>query len=289
MFTTTQILLMSVGTILLVAWIYLFVVSRKHAPLFEGISEKEFPLRELYPIGYELLERVGYTFRSRNDIQLRQLMDVLFTRQYAEFYMRAVRSQQVTFGFTLLVLSFGLYGLTGSVGFFALMLIVSGLAVYYYGDQVKARVRRRGDAMYRDFCEMVSSLALLTNAGMILREAWTQTSLGGDSVLYEEMQLAVREMQNGTPDTEAIQTFGARSMLPEIKRFTSTLVQSVQRGGSDLPALLTAQSTESWHLKKQAVQREGNKAGSKLLFPMILMFMGILVMLVVPMFLSMGI
>ncbi|MGP7959726.1 type II secretion system F family protein [Sanguibacter sp. A247] len=289
MFTPAQVILMSVGTIVLAGWIYLFIAGRKHAPLFEGITEKEFPLKDLYPIGYELLERTGYSFRSRSDLQLRQLMDVLFTRQYAEFYMRAVRSQQVTFGLTLLVLSFGLYGITGSFGFFVVMLVLTALAVYYYGDQVRNRVRRRGEAMYRDFCEMVSSLALLTNAGMILREAWTQTSLGGDTVLYEEMQLAVRDMQNGTPDTEAIQTFGARSMLPEIKRFTSTLVQSVQRGGADLPALLTAQSTESWHLKKQAVQREGNKAGSKLLFPMILMFAGILIMLVVPMFLSMGI
>lgn len=287
--TTAQIILMSLGTVLLCGWIALFVVGRKHAPLFEAISEKEFPLRELYPIGYTALEMTGYSFRSRGDLQLRQLMDVLFTRQYAEFYMRAVRAQQVTIGLTLLVASFGLYGITRSESFLVLLIILSGLAAYYYGDQVRTRVRQRGEAMYRDFCDMVSSLALLTNAGMILREAWTQTSLSGEGVLYEEMRLAVTAMHNGTPDAEAIQQFGARSMLPEIKRFTSTLVQSIQRGGADLPMILTGQSTESWHLKKQAVQREGNKAGSKLLFPMILMFGGILVMVVVPMFLSLGV
>lgn len=287
--TTSQIMLMSLGTILLAGWIALFVLGRKHAPLFEGISEKEFPLRELYPVGYTLLELTRYSFRSRADLQLRQLMDVLFTRQYAEFYMRAVRAQQATVGLTCLVASFGLYGITRSGGFLFLLIILSGLAAYYYGDQVRTRVRQRGEAMYRDFCDMVSSLALLTNAGMILRDAWTQTSLAGDGVLYEEMRLAVSAMQNGMPDAEAIQQFGTRSMLPEIKRFTSTLVQSIQRGGSDLPTILTGQSTESWHVKKQAVQREGNKAGSKLLFPMILMFGGILIMVVVPMFLSLGV
>ncbi len=287
--TISQIALMSLGTVLLAGWIVLFVVGRKHAPLFEGISEKEFPLHELYPVGYTFLEITRYSFRSRADLQLRQLMDVLFTRQYAEFYMRTVRAQQVTVGLTCLVASFGIYGITRSAGFLVILIILSGLAAYYYGDQVRNRVRLRGEAMYRDFCDMVSSLALLTNAGMILRDAWTQTSLAGDGVLYEEMRLAVSAMQNGTPDAEAIQQFGTRSMLPEIKRFTSTLVQSIQRGGSDLPTILTGQSTESWHVKKQAVQREGNKAGSKLLFPMILMFGGILIMVVVPMFLSLGV
>lgn len=287
-FSIGQMVVMTIGTLLLAGWIYLFLAGRKYASLFETLDEKEFPLRELYPIGYVLLEKTKYTFRSRSDLQLRQLMDVLFSRQYADYYMRTVRSQQVAIGLTLTVLSFGIYGLTNSPTLLVLTLLVAALAVYYFADQVKTRVRRRNDELVRDFCEVVSVLALLTNAGMILREAWEQTSHGGTSVIYKEMQFSVEQIQNGMSEADAIQAFGTRSMLPEIKKFTAILVQSIKKGGGDLPSILTAQSTESWHLKKQTVQAQGNKAGSKLLLPMLLMFAGILMIVIVPMFLSMG-
>lgn len=286
---TSQAVLMSVGTVLLAVWIVFFVRGRKDAPLFASLDEKEYPLKELYGIGYSILATTRYSFRTRSDVKLRQFMEVLFTRQFAEFYMRAIRAQQVTVGLTLAVASFGLYGLSGSVALLFLMLVASGLAAYYFHDQVKTRVRRRSEEMVRDFCDVVSTLALLTNAGMILREAWVETSLAGDTVIYQEMQLSVERIQNGVPEIDAIQTFGARSLLPEVKKFTSLLVQGIQRGGTDLPAMLTAQSSESWHLKTQLVKRESSKAATKLLMPMMLMFGGILVMVVVPMFLSLGI
>ena len=285
----TQIVLMSIGTALLGVWIVFFVRGRKDAHLFAGLEEKEYPLKDLYGLGYSLLATTKSSFRTRSDVQLRQFLEVLFTRQYAEFYMRAIRSQQVTIALTLAVLSFGLYGLTSSAMLLLLMLVASALAAYYFHDQVKTRVRRRSEEMVRDFCDVVSTLALLTNAGMILRDAWVETSLAGDTVIYQEMQLSVEKIQNGVPEIDAIQTFGARSLLREVKKFTSLLVQSIQRGGTDLPTMLTAQSSESWHLKTQLVKRESSKAATKLLMPMMLMFGGILVMVVVPMFLSLGI
>ncbi|MGO1318594.1 MAG: type II secretion system F family protein [Cellulomonadaceae bacterium] len=288
-FTTTQLVLMGTGTALLALWLVLFVKGRKHEPLFAQLDEKDFPLKDMYGLGYAALSMSRYSFRSRGDVQLRQFMEVLFTRQYAEFYMRTLRAQQVTIGLTLTVLSFGLYGITGSVGFLVLLLIVSALAAYYFHDQVKSRVRRRSEEMVRDFCDVVSTLALLTNAGMILREAWVETSLSGESVIYTEMRQSVEQIQNGMPEIDAIQAFGTRSLLPEVKKFTSLLVQALQRGGNDLPAMLTAQSTEAWHHKTQLIKRESSKAGSKLLLPMMLMFAGILIMVVVPMFIGMGI
>lgn len=286
--STGQIVLMSVGTVLLVAWACLLVVGRKHESMFATLEPKDFPLRAIYPVGYALLEQVRYSFQSRGDSRLREQLEVLYDRQYSEYYMRTVRAQQASAGLTLLVLSFGLYGLTGSSALMVLTWVLAGLTAYYFQNAVTVRIRQRNEQMIRDFCEVVSTLALLTNAGMILREAWRQTSLGADRVIYQEMRLSVEEIDNGMPEVEAIHRFGIRSMLPEVKKFASTLAQSVAKGGGDLPATLTAQSSESWHIKKQLVQRESNKAASKLLFPMLLMFAGILVMVIVPMFLGIG-
>ena len=48
------------------------------------------------------------------------------------------------------------------------------------------------------------------------------------------------------------------------------------------------QSAEIWNLKRQLVKREGEKASSKLLIPKFLMFMGILIMVIVPIFTNIG-
>ena len=43
----------------------------------------------------------------------------------------------------------------------------SGLAYYYYGDRVNKNIEKREQEMMKDYPEVLSKLALLTNAGMI--------------------------------------------------------------------------------------------------------------------------
>lgn len=288
MLTAAQIVIMGTGTVLLGAWIALFVRGRRHAALFETLDPKAYPFKELYPIGFELLERVGYGYRTRADVQLRQLMEIIFGARYSEFYLRTVRAQQVVTALTGTIAAIGVYGLTNDVQILALMLVCALLAAYYFSERLKTQVRERNAEMVRDFSEVVSTLALLTSAGMILREAWLQTSRGGDSAIYREMRRSVEQMENGESDVVAIQDFGTRSTLPQVKKLAALLIQSIQRGGADLPAMLTQQSSEAWQAKKQIVQRQSNKAGTKLLAPMMLMFGGILLMVLVPMFTGVG-
>lgn len=288
MLTPLQITLMSTGTLLLLVWVVLLVRGRAHAALFTGLDAKDFPLRELYPIGYELLERSGYSFRTRSDLKLRQLMDIVYGVRYSEFYVRTIRAQQVSLALTGAIVAFALYGFTDDVRLLALALVTALAISSYYAEQIKTRVRNRNESMMRDFCEVISTLALLTNAGMILREAWAMTARGGSTAIYDEMRRSVERMENGATDVDAIQEFGTRSMLPEVKKVCALLVQSIHRGGADLPAMLTLQSAEAWQAKKQIVLRQSNKAGTKLLLPMMLMFAGILLMVIVPMFSSVG-
>jgi tight adherence protein C len=53
--------------------------------------------------------------------------------------------------------------------------------------------------------------------------------------------------------------------------------------------MLQDQSKEVWSAKKHSVKRQGEKAASKLLIPIMLMFIGILIMVIVPIFTNMGI
>ena len=142
--------------------------------------------------------------------------------------------------------------------------------------------------MMSEFSDVVSKLALLVSSGMILREAWERVAYSKEGVIYQEMRRSVIDMQNGAAEVDAIFTFGQRSLLPEIRKFASTLIQGTTKGNSDLAAMLTEQSKEVWALKKQQVHRQGELANNKLLLPMCVTFIGILIMVIVPVFNNLG-
>lgn len=50
-----------------------------------------------------------------------------------------------------------------------------------------------------------------------------------ERIFYEEMQTAVAEMKNGVSEMEAIRRFGIRCMMPEIKKFSATVIQGIQK------------------------------------------------------------
>lgn len=167
--------------------------------------------------------------------------------------------------------------------------VFSGLAYYYLGTVAEKKIEKRSEEMMSDFSNVVSKLALLTNAGMIMKEAWEEVAYTGDSALYKEMQLTVTEMKNGVSELDALYRFGIRCVVPEIKKFTSTIVQGIIKGNSELTYMLQEQSAEVWAQKKQDVKRQGEKAASKLTVPIMMMFIGILIMILIPIFTNLGV
>ena len=283
-----DLIIIGCGAISLLIWIIFFLKGIKHNSMFDVLEEKEFPLKEVYGFGYGILETFKYGYKSNGDRKLRQQLDILYGNKYSEYYLRVIHSQQLTIASIVFVISFALYGLTSEILALVIGLVFAGLAYYYFGTTTTKKILKRSDELLHDFSEVVSKLALLTNAGMILREAWHEVAFAGKGTIYTEMQTAVNEMDNGVPEIDAIYNFGTRCIIPEIKKFTSTIIQGMTKGNSELTSMLQEQSKEVWQLKKQLVRREGEKAASKLLIPICIMFVGILIMILIPIFTNLG-
>ncbi len=282
-------LILVFGAISLCIWMFFYIKGRKHNAMFEILEEKEFMLKEIYGMGYAVLETMHYSYKTKGDRKLRQNLDVLYGEKYSEYYLRVVHSQQITIALTIFVLSFALYGISSELMAFVIGVGFSGLAYYYFGTATKKKILKRSEELLHDFSEVVSKLALLTNAGMILREAWQEVAFAGEGIIYDEMRIAVDEMNNGVAEVDAVYNFGTRCIIPEIKKFTSIIVQGMVKGNSELSSMMQAQSKEVWDIKKQLVHREGEKAASKLLIPIMVMFVGILIMIIVPIFTNLGV
>jgi len=288
MFSLTDLIVMGSGLFLLLLWLLFFVKGKKHAGFFASLDENEYPLKEIYFVGYAILKTIRYRFKSDRDRKARKELSVLYGEKFAEYYLRVIYSQKITLAFTLLVLGPILYGLSQELVIVLVMVMFAGTAYYYYDTLAAEKIKKRSEEMLSDFSNVVSKLALLTNAGMILHEAWEEVAFTGDTHIYKEMQITVNEMNNGVSEMDALYRFGNRCIVPEIKKFTSTIVQGISKGNSELVPMLQTQSKEVWNMKKQHVRRQGEKASSKLLIPMMIMFVGILIMVIVPIFANIG-
>ncbi len=283
-----NLIMIILGLAALILWMVIYSKSKEYNTMFEVLDEKEFPLKEVYGFGMVVLEKIKYSYKTKKDRKLRQSLEVLYGEKYADYYLRVIHAQQITIASLLFVLSFVFYGLTSEIAGFCLGLLFTGLSYYYFGTLTQKKIFKRSEEMLNDFSEVVSKLALLTNAGMILKEAWQEVAAGGETTIYKEMQTAVNEMNNGVSEVDAIYNFGSRCIIPEIKKFTATIIQGLTKGSQDLVDMLQEQSSEVWKMKKQLVRREGEKAASKLLLPISIMFIGILIMIIVPIFTNIG-
>jgi len=132
-------------------------------------------------------------------------------------------------------------------------------------------------------------MALLINAGMITREAWEKIAETGEGTLYNEMRVAVSDMNNGVSEVDAYIAFGTRCGVPLIKKFISMLAQNLSKGNKELVDFLKAETAVCWEEKKHIVRRQGEEAGNKLMIPLGMILIGIFVMILVPVVSKMGI
>lgn len=287
-FKIIDIIVLGTGLILLALWLGLYFSGKKYEQMFEQLDPGDYPMGDTYFVGYALTLKLKLEYKNKKCRELRKQLGVLYEPKYTDYYLRVVYSMRFTMALTVACFAAPMYFLSDNILLFVLPLAGAGGAYYYYGAAMEQLIEKRADEVMSDFSEVVSKLALLVNSGMTVSSAWARVAGSGDRILYREMNRSVEEMNNGKPFTDALYTFAQRSLLPEVKKFAGTLIQGTAQGNSDLAPMLTQQSKEIWDLKKNMVRRKGELANNKLLIPMCLTFIGILIMIIVPIFTNLG-
>lgn len=270
-----------------------FLLTAKDCEAFiEAADDKEFQLKESYYVGFKIMELLKLDFKSKFANDLRQDAIILYGEKYAEYYIRMHYAQKFTF--CHLVLAFGsVLGcfITGSDGliFTGIGIVLSATLYYYYNSSTKKKIQAQSALYLNEFPNAVSTIALLVNSGMMLREAWAEVAYSAETGLYKQMQKVSEDMENGVAESDALYSFALRCATPEIKKFVAFIVQGLEKGNKDLAIALKNQSNELWETKKQNVLQQGELAASKLLIPIVVMFIGILVMVMGPIMTNLGI
>ena len=149
--------------------------------------------------------------------------------------------------------------------------------------------------MERDYPNIVSKIVMLLDTGMTMKQVWEKLVLqyeqrrgeGVRRAAYEEMVQTYHEMQSGITETEAYERFGMRCGRAPYLKLSALLSQNVRKGSRGLSELLRVDAIQAFENRKSNAKRRGEEAGTKLMLPMIGMLAVVLIMVVVPAFLSM--
>lgn len=285
---TGRIILLILATVLTFAWIVLANKYEKaYRPIIRSIDSEQYKYPELFTVGFALMKFFRVDSKSKNGRRRVKEISEVQGKQYAEYYYYVINAEKWTYGFTVLVL-FCILGAMGNQPM-ALLLgaVMAFLVMWYIEELLNDKLEERRDALLADLPQVLSKLTLLVNSGMTLREAWKKVAYGGDRVLYQEMQTTVEDMQNGLSEMESYRNFADRCAIKQVRRFASTMIQNMKKGPAEIAYFLKDMSDEMWEEKKHLVKRKGEAANSKLLIPTAMIFIGILVMIMVPVFLTM--
>lgn len=199
----------------------------------------------------------------------------------------------------------------------ALLIAGLGAAVllpFFLLRQLDSRIRAKKRQILIELPELLSKLILLVNAGDTVQQAIarcvarqvdsakdtgdeaparrTAKNIAGEiSALHpldRELAVLARDMGNGLSFSIALEHFSKRCGVQEVTLFTNTVLLNYRRGGDDFVTSLRELNRVLWDKRKALAKTLGEEASSKLVFPMVLIFVVVMVVVATPAILLMS-
>lgn len=265
----------------------LYIASKgKYQELLKEPESKEYSMMSFAPMSMLLLDRINYRYNSKYDKKIQKLLASIYGEKNSGTHMKLFYSSKlISMIFTLVILTlFGAAAKEPDYTFLAFTLSMPLLVFYLYDKELEKKQRKKYDIIRADFPDMVSKIVLLVNAGMTLSRAWEKICIDTkkDTPLYKELRITYQQIQAGKPEAEAYEDFARRCRVKEITKFITLIIQNLKKGSGDLVPLLKLQADECWELRKGRAKQLGDEASEKLILPLMIMFVGILIIVVLP-------
>lgn len=291
MYQTANVKIIS-ALILIIIFAVLYFLTRNEAEDYgEEIKEYKFRMPFLASLGFYLAGKIPYDFRSDFDRKARVKVAQLYGQKRAKTFFAVHVAQKLgiitALGFFLAVVF--LVGETDySFCLFALAIIA--LIYVWLDKELDKKIKTKKRDILIDLPELINTTVLLINAGLPFSQAMQKTVSDSDPErpLYKELNCLMAELNAGKPVNQAYEDLAQRCRVPEITRFVSMILQNLNRGNSDLVHVLRVLSQEAWERRKDIAKKQGEEASSKLVFPMVLVFVAVSIIVLAPAIITMN-
>lgn len=245
---------------------------------------------DLIPVaGYSLVKLMKWDMKNKNIkmiygkcIRFKERKEAInYTKfVFGNLFGNIILGFALALAFTgvLLAMNMGIRSAFAGVVIFMLF----GVLGYLPYDEVRSTVSKRNDEIENDFLQVVSQLTLLVSAGMEVNRAWRISSGGGYTTLYEEMKRVNIDIDNGISYVDAYSKFITRCGNKFTTRLATAISQNMTKGNAEIVNLFNKLNSESWSEYRHSSRRITEKLQSKLFIPTMLMFVGILILVILP-------
>ncbi|WP_066322336.1 type II secretion system F family protein [Bacillus sp. FJAT-29814] len=273
--------------VIVVVLLILYLLSFRRYREFVQEYKADFKLTALAPMSLLLIDRLKLMHRFPNvlsdiHLKIRQLYDERRGTEFTKMHLAECISM-----FLVIVLFSAIFGVAadGNLGMVIFGVVFAVLIPIVLTQKLTDRVKERQEDIILELPEFVNKLVLLVNAGMNVEKAIvravSQKKDAEKNYLYRELKQVVAEINNNGNFAAAIEQFNKRCRIQEVSVFASTLLLNYNRG-SELVIALRGLSRELWEKRKAVAKIRGEQASTKLVFPMVIIFIVILVMIGYP-------
>lgn len=143
-----------------------------------------------------------------------------------------------------------------------------------------------------DYPLLLQKTTMYMSAGMTIRNIWPmvyeEAKRAGleNRPLYAEIGFLINELKSGLSEETVYREFGERTKTKETVRFSALLGRNTKNGDSKLANLLREEAENAFTGRKQRAVKAGEEAGTKLLFPMMVLLADMMAIIMVPAFIS---
>lgn len=269
------------------------LVSGKKAETFMSAArEYNFKFVFLIPAGLFLTNNLVLKFYNPGkNLRLRNIISNLYGVSAAEHFLKLHTIQKIALVLAVLFFS-ALISLTVDVDFlfifFAVTLAV--LASIWADRNLDFKLKDRNQTILIELPEFINKVALLVNAGLTFNASVNRivTEKDEPGPLYKELYFVISEINNGKEIKKSYEDFALRCRIPEITRFVSAVLQNINRGSNDFVSALRLMAQEAWEKRKDIAKKQGEEASSKLVFPMVMIFVAVAIIVLAPAMMTMG-
>ncbi|MEK4296541.1 type II secretion system F family protein [Paenibacillus sp. FSL R5-0914] len=274
---------------LLVVWALLRIKCGKR---YDGLRELPMEGLRLRKLGEPLLlliEKTGIVSRFPSLMfRIQRSLQRSYGMRYSAERTLLFMGEMLSYSWLLLVGGSLITGFSGDQTGLILGFFLAGALPAAMVSDLHKKVRVREQNIMLELPELLNSIVLLVGAGETVQRAIIRCveSHRGDvnHPLYKELRIMTSEWEGGYSFQQAFENFSKRCAVQEVSLFTTTVLLNYRRGGADFVLSLRDLSRMLWDKRKAISRTRGEQASSKLVFPMVVIFLIVIVLVGTPAF-----
>lgn len=275
------IILYVVGAASALFWSFMFLTNyKKYEQLVKAASDN-YLLPDTLVVGMGIISSFKINCNKIGKGVKPKLAE-LYSRKYVDFYLLIHISSKLTYPLMLLPIGCFMGIITGEPIIAAAFILLGIFLSFYMDIKLNSLIEETHDEILLALPTVLTKLSLMVSVGTTFREAWKIAAESGDNKLCNEMRQTRKDIDNGASEQDAYIDLADRCRIQQIKKMVSIICQNLQKGNSELAFALKEIANDAWNEKKHIVKRMGENATTKLVIPMMIMFAGVMVMILVP-------